>query len=364
MISHLRLQRFKCFEDQEIHFGKLTLLVGGNATGKSSAIQALLLLRQSIQTGALQNGELSLNGSLVNIGTAQDALYSKSQEDSIVFSLTDSAAPEPAVFEFAYERGHPSAYTLLSKGPTHPHASSLAAQNLTYLNAERLGPRLLYPMTDVRRESVNIGIHGEYAAQCLAELGIERIRVMELAYPGEANLSLKYQTELWMRRIVPNLDIEIAPINQADQVRIGFKNQGAATDYLRPTNTGFGISYTLPIVVAALIAEKDSILIVENPEAHLHPAGQSEIGQFLAWTAAAGIQVIVETHSDHVLNGIRLAVKQATIQPHEVSIQFFANGNREQAQRVVALKIDTHGRIDSWPEGFFDQFKKDLMELL
>lgn len=364
MIQNLTIQRFKCFNNQKIEFCPLTLLVGANATGKSSVIQSLLLLKQSHQTGALRAGQLSLNGRLISVGTAKDALYNESEEDSIAFSLAIEPEKMPVTFEFAYPRGNPNAYTLMSHQEVHYPTINLFDNRVTYLGAERLGPRLLYPMSDVGREEMNVGIQGEHTAHCLAEFGQEAIRNPNLVYPGEKSSSLTYQTKLWMRRIVPNLDIEIEQISQADQVRVGFRNQGIESDYLRPTNIGFGVSYTLPIVVAALMSSDQSMLIVENPEAHLHPASQSEMGQFLARAAAAGIQVIIETHSDHVLNGIRLAVKRQLLQAEDVSIQYFIAGGKDTEYKVLTPKIDADGRIDSWPEGFFDQIEKDLLELL
>ena len=86
----------------------------------------------------------------------------------------------------------------------------------------------------------------------------------------------------------------------------------ALADRMRPTNMGFGVSYALPVITAGLLAPAGSLLVVENPEAHLHPAGQSRVGRFLAHLAASGVQVVAETHSDHVLNGVRLAAVEAT----------------------------------------------------
>ena len=93
------------------------------------------------------------------------------------------------------------------------------------------------------------------------------------------------------------------------------------------------------------------------------------MGVFLARAAASGAQVIVETHSDHVLNGIRRAVKgiddQSTLTPDQVAIHFFQprddDGKRPQ---VISPLIDQNGTIDSWPDGFFDQFDKDTESLI
>src|SRR5436853_896359 len=96
MIHMLRLQNYKCFEDQSLEFGFLTLLSGLNGTGKSSVLQALLLLRQSYQQNLLQTIGLALNGDLIHIGTARDALFEGAKEDVIGFDviLGDSTIKE------------------------------------------------------------------------------------------------------------------------------------------------------------------------------------------------------------------------------------------------------------------------------
>ncbi len=368
MISQFTIERFKCFAKQSIEFANLTLLAGGNATGKSTVIQALLLLRQAYLRGDLAKGELPLNGDLVSIGTVKDALYRGSRGstelDSITFSLTNSDQSFERDFAFPIKSGGRDRY-ILSGGdpivddlgdPTDLPPINLFTSQIAYLQAERLGPRLHYPMTELPREEMYVGLQGEYTAHCLAEFGEEEIGNADLAYPGTTYFSLRHQTEPSKGGIVPGLNIKSSPINEADRVLLGLQNH-------RPTNTGFGVSYTLPIVVATLMAKPGSMLIVENPEAHLHPAAQSEMGQFLAQAAAANIQIIIETHSEHILNGIRLAVKQKVLQANNVSVQFFMRDDGDNKHRVLIPKIDSDGRIDLWPEGFFDQAEKDLMEL-
>ena len=107
-------------------------------------------------------------------------------------------------------------------------------------------------------------------------------------------------------------------------------------------------------------------MLIENPEAHLHPKGQFMMGELIARAASAGIQVIVETHSDHVLNGIRVAVHDKVINPDSLKIHFFSR--LEEAGRmkskVESPVIDKNGRLDQWPEGFFDEWDKSLERLL
>lgn len=360
MINELRLQNFKCFSDTRVPLSGLSLLAGANAAGKSSTIQALLLLRQSHLRGVLKQGELLLNGLLANVGTARDALNENANSFELSFTLatTDSKATR---FAFHYESARRDAY-VVNAGRSIPYDSglNLFAPKFNYLNAERVGPRLLYAMAERRGDSFDVGIHGEYTADVLAQHRDEPIACEELAYrdeqAGETSRRLEAQTRYWMQTIVPNFDINLEALTNADQVVV--KLRTGTVEYVRPTNIGFGIIYTLPIVVAALVAPKDSLLIVENPEAHLHPASQSQIGMFLAHTAAAGVQVIIETHSDHVLNGLRRAVRYGKLTPERVAISSFS-----KAGQVVIPRIYKDGGIDRWPDGFFDQIEKDLREL-
>lgn len=132
----------------------------------------------------------------------------------------------------------------------------------------------------------------------------------------------------------------------------------SSDDWYLPTNVGFGISYALPIVVAGLTAKPGTVLIVDSPEAHLHPAAQSGIGRFLARVAASGTQVILESHSDHVVNGIRRAVVEQLITAEDVVVHFLA-GRAEP----VRIDLDARGRLSEWPAGFFDQIEADLKQI-
>src|SRR5665213_4465046 len=123
---------------------------------------------------------------------------------------------------------------------------------------------------------------------------------------------------------------------------------------------GFGVSYALPIVVAAMTAIDGGLLIVENPEAHLHPAGQSEMGVFLSRMATAGLQLIIETHSDHVLNGIRRAIgDERVLRADDAIVHFFADAS----SNAKPLEFTPTGGITEWPAGFFDQYRLDVQRI-
>jgi len=149
-------------------------------------------------------------------------------------------------------------------------------------------------------------------------------------------------------------------------LQYSFTSGKMVSNAYRSTNVGFGITYTLPVLVALLSAEPGTILLLENPEAHLHPQGQVRIGELIARAAHGGVQVLLETHSDHVLNGIRLAVHSGKIPPDKVKLHYFRREERNGQAYVEVLlpQIDRDGRIDQWPDGFFDQWDKSLEGLL
>lgn len=112
--------------------------------------------------------------------------------------------------------------------------------------------------------------------------------------------------------------------------------------------------------MAGLCADSGQTVILDSPEAHLHPKAQSRIGGFLSLMASGGIQMIVETHSDHVMNGVRLAVRDRIIQPEQTAIYFFTG---KSDPRVIRLSLDKYGTIHDLPDGFFDQAEHDLANL-
>jgi predicted ATPase len=106
------------------------------------------------------------------------------------------------------------------------------------------------------------------------------------------------------------------------------------------------------------------LLLIENPEAHLHPKGQTMMGRFLASAASCGVQCIIETHSEHVLNGVRLAIKEGLLKPDAAVGYFFEYSFSSEMSTVQPIFFDEHGACDCWPENFFDESEKSLMELL
>ncbi|OKH54033.1 ABC transporter permease [Calothrix sp. HK-06] len=394
MIHSLKLQNFKPFKEQLLEFRPLTLLSGLNGMGKSSVLQSLLLLRQSYQQRVLQHGHLALNGDLVRIGTAQDALFEGAEEEFISFELSVKLYKEETMWKwrFAYDQKADVLRSESVPNTSEIHEFCLFGDYFHYLQAERIGPINVYEMADeMVRQHFQLGTAGDYTAHFLSlfgnchinTVGLQKINnqrlnytferpsqdmLRQLRHPNAKSPELKDQVEAWMGEISPGTRIYITSNTDIDliSVQYSFAMGNDISNKYRATNVGFGISYTLPIIVALLAPPPGTLVLLENPESHLHPRGQKKMGELIALAASSGIQVVVETHSDHVLNGIRLAVHGGKLKPNDVQLHYFQRQEKkgQTFTNVVSPHIDRNGRIDRWPDGFFDEWDKSLETLL
>lgn len=368
MIGNLTIKNFKCFLDNSISFNELTVLAGSNAVGKSTIIQALLLIRQTIDNLKTNhkpfNFDIQLNGEyLLNLGDSSQVLSSAATSEEIVFIIEDDIA-DKMIFNFSVSKEKPE-LSLKFKDSKMVHKIpffSICNNEFHYLNAERLGPRVIQNM--INQKFPNTGFQGEYTGCTLAnnsDYKIDkkrRFNSVKLTVPN-----LNKQVEYWLNYIVPGIEITTALYNEINMVGYHLRRSYSDTKPLNPNNVGFGISYVLPIIVSGLMAEKGCLLIVENPEAHLHPSGQSRIGQFLAQIASSGVQVLIETHSEHVINGIRIATLKKCIPNDLISINFFSINEKSKSPEVQHLTINENAELSDWPYGFFDQEERDLADI-
>ncbi|MFM2057327.1 MAG: hypothetical protein RLY71_1712 [Pseudomonadota bacterium] len=368
MLEFMHIQRFKTLLDNNFSFSNLNVFSGLNGMGKSSVIQTLLLLRQSHELNILSNKGLLLKGSYINLGVGKDILSAEAEISSLEFLLKWAGMPGQR-FIFDYQQDSDL------QPNTRPHemagleCQSLFNEKFQYLSADRIPPRSQHDISDFSLRQLNsIGNHGEYAVQYIAEYGSKTIinnRLQHLQADSDTTLS---NLNAWMSDISPGVRIKASTHAQLNiaQLAFSFEQGKDLTAEFKPQNVGFGLSYVLPVVAALLRAKSGDLVIIENPESHLHPAGQSTIGKMCALAASAGVQLVIETHSDHLLNGIRVAIKKQLIPPEQVRI-FYLERHRqygEHASLVQRPNIDSDGRIDQWPVGFFDEWDRNLEQLL
>jgi predicted ATPase len=363
MITGLGIRNFKCFQALDLELRPLTVLTGINGTGKSTVLQALLLARQAAENTGSQ--VVKLNGPYeLQLGEAHDVLYPDAAPAEIEVLVRTVSHSYRYVFDASYDRT--LNLPILSRDDGAPDVLAALGSAFTYLCAERLGPRDQLDVTAEEAGLIGVGVRGEYTAQALAMHETEEVRP-PLRHPQTSDhgvTTLRTQVENWASTIIRPIRItaQWPPGIMASLIRFQepelVRQQLLVSEQIRPANMGFGFSYVLPILVAGLLAPAPGLLIVENPEAHLHPAGQSRLGRFLAQVAGSGTQVIVETHSDHVLNGLRVAaVEDQRVAPDDVLVHFFGG---EPGQSTTAIELTSRGTLTTWPKGFFDQIEEDL----
>lgn len=367
MIKNIKLENFKCFEELDVEMSLLNVFAGINSMGKSTAIQALLLLRQSYEMGSLDRG-IYLNGDLVSLGTGYDILYRNSQSETISLGIrTDN-------IEFCnrYKYKKDSDFQKISNEFIYGkeiERENLFGNNFAYVSAERRGPQKYYTSSYHEiYEKNQVGTQGEYFVGYLSERGrTEKIENPLVLHPTVDSDLLIYQMGAWMSEISPDIHLNPKKYQEAGLVSLGYT---ILTEPYTPVNVGFGLSYVAPIVLALLKARKGDLVILENPEAHLHPRGQRKMGELISRVSAGGVQVIVETHSDHLLNGIRLAVKTSKIHRLDIRLNYFYRtmfkdlkiGNIMKHEKCSPMIMDD-GSLTDWPDGFFDEWDKALEEL-
>lgn len=386
MIQSLEIKNFKSIKAKQFPLRKLNVLLGLNGMGKSSFIQTLLSVRQS---PGIFNGRLDLNnGGYVNLGTTKDVLYQYSKGEDLVlnFEFSDDIKLN---LQFKYM---PEADYFIAKNSLHLTVlrdnrernelrdKSLFKNNFQYLNANRQEPSSI---SNKNYSSVvqdrNLGNYGQHTAHFLEVYNGEDIHFENLLHPDSSvadpvtgkvvvNKTLINQVNLWMGEISPNVNVRTTSIS-SDHVLLEYvykQPNFGNTNRFKPENVGFGISYGLPVVVALLAAKPGELIIIENPESHIHPRGQAELGRLIALTAMNDVQIIVETHSDHIINGIRVAIKENNDLKDETILFFFEKEvtESEQYSKITNIEVDKNGELSEYPVNLLAEWSNQLLKLL
>lgn len=349
MITNIHIKAFKSLVDISIPLEKLTVLSGLNNSGKSSVIQAIRMFSEKYEG---MSPLLTGHGDVTNLRSD----FVNVNED-IHFSLCD-------------DNKNISNMTLSDHTCTKPQF----CPEVVYVGADRLGPQSFLPVDTSLHAHPKIGDKGQFTFDFISKLNELGYLIPEqLVHENAEGKTFEYVLQGWLTEISPGVKIKLTTNRKADVSH-------AEIDNYRPSNVGFGISYTLPVIAATLglssylpeLTEQDSwvidwenkkekygvLLVLENPEAHLHPQGQTAMGKMIALAASNGVQIIVETHSEHVMDGIRIAVKERKLSSESVKFHYFKKNENGQTE-ITSPSLDENGKLSCWPNGFFDQALKN-----
>ncbi len=328
MIKELKLDGFKSFFKADLDIAPLTVLTGLNSSGKSSVIQAIRMVDKVAQNG--------VDPLLKDYGSARDLRNPNALKWTIVAEYVSGKRVELIEDVLAN-----------SFGMSYPQ--------IMYVSAGRLGPQVAL---HIRKDDF-LDENGENVLKCL-EVNQDVIIPEGMRHPNAEGNTLLFNVRAWLGTISPGVEFKWNINEDTDSSYSLF-------DGHRAKNVGFGLSYTLPIIVALLLAaaKGNTIVLLENPEAHLHPRGQVEMAMLVAKAVECGVQVIVETHSDHFFDGIRIAVKEAegsSLAANTLAYWFEQDENKNS--RYEQCTLDSDGRMIKWPKGMFDQFEVNALKLL
>lgn len=245
-----------------------------------------------------------------------------------------------------------------------------------FLSAERLGPRVSLPTESGYIKRPSTGEYGEHVLEFLDSLRDCAVPDI-LHHLSSRGSTLEYEVAGWLSEIAPGTEIHFEVDKKNDSSKLQFNS-------FRATNAGFGLSYALPIIAAILGAstkpqdgfwknqwddnwdtarkERGTLLIIENPEAHLHPSAQTAIGRLIAKGGFAGLQIVVETQSEHIMDGVRLEARQHKDGHKNITFNYLSRSN-EGFSSIENPVLTESGKLSHWPSGFFDQSLKNKMQL-
>ena len=233
-------------------------------------------------------------------------------------------------------------------------AAELAEMAVFYLPANRDSAKDTFPM-NMEAES-SIGTNGEYVIDYYAHHSGD---VLDESVIADTSLkTLEGQVNYWLR-LLTGYTLKVLP--QGESFVVNYKN--ASGREIRPYHVGTGVSYISAMLIICLSMSKSGLVIIENPEIHLHPKAQAVLVDFFSFIARSGRQMLIETHSDHLFNGVRRLIAQKQLSKEDCSISFFKQQPSSESVPVF-IELTEKGRMTKYEKGLFDQFDDDLDALL
>lgn len=327
MLKNLNIQKFKVLENENLDIKPLTVFCGENSSGKSTAIRAMLFFGN----GSFDKSSYYSFNAIYGLHDDYKYIELEDSNGLIVkaYGANSVYADKPANLDF----------------------------NPTLLCAERIGPRKVYESINTNYDFIDM--QGRLAPFFYHQK--QNDNISELAIDNMEDTTLRSQVAYWLNHI---LGTTVKTENIQDNIIVAYQAPHDVEAY-SPLNTGFGTSMVFPILVTCLTAKIGDTVIIENPEVHLHPKAQSKLADFFAFIAQKGVQVILETHCEHLIYKLCYNVNQGIIDYDKVIFQY-----KEINKPFEAIYTDKKGRfVDEknnqrkFPTGFFDATLTEYLQI-
>mgnify|MGYP001015588572 CR=1 FL=1 len=404
MFTRLRLTNFKAWKDTgDVDFKPVTMLLGTNSSGKSTLIQSLLLLKQTVQSPD-RTVHLNLGGDEVNdlfnfgrfedvlnqgvegarqfsigfdferegdrVGSGQfDCTYGQTSSGSVAIQTMDLRAANRRFRAIRRDKG---AFSIVVDEETQPRfkgrnyaperSIALSADAIAVLDQDGtvvedlslairrelegisyLGPLRRKPERDYpwnKTKPGEVGIDGRSAIDALLASALLK---------GEEQNHIVHGVSHWLARMKVADRLEVRQQGRSNRYELIVHRDGVACN-LR--DVGIGVSQVLPVLVVAYFAPPGSTIVLEEPEIHLHPLAQSVLAElFVVISQQRKVQFIVETHSEHLFRRMQTLMARQQVSANEATMYFVERDGK--SARLRALELDGYGRVKNWPEGFF-----------
>lgn len=347
MLNEITINNLKSIDKTTLKLAPLTILTGINSSGKSTVIQALMLL---IKNSCISN-RYSMEELIRYLNDFQVIRNKKNNAKSVDISVIDNSG-ENHTLKITADK--------VEKKIDLPYLyenNEEGGSEVFYLNANRIGAQDLVQISERK-----VGNLGEYLFSTFDKIKGHALPDYLLNFEGSKTIG--YQVSQWLTTIT-NSPIELITEKVGDQVKVSFKVKELDT-YISPFNLGAGMSYIAKVIIICIMAKKGDLIFLENPEVQLHPKAQAQLGVFLAFIANSGIQLVVETHCEHLINRVAYEVYEDHIISSDVVIHY--KGDVEQDFDTILIDEngefnDIDGQVIGFPSGFFDATLPELMEM-
>ncbi len=292
MIKSLKIKNFKSIKELNLGLKDFNLLCGENASGKTSVIHALLAAVQKNDARAGFDGELIKIGRFIDIRT-------RGVLGDIEIKIEGKRKSWKEIKLGRTGQGEQTEKLEVKQSRVRPKIEF--EKNLFYLSSNRIGVIDTY-LKGSQKFGINGGLFVDFLTKYKNDtMPISYIESFNASYDPLANYSVEESVRFWFENITGET-IRTVPIPNTNQYVLTYGGE----NLIRSINTGSGLSYLIPIIslcIGALLEDEKPIIIIENPEIYLHPDAQIKLSNFLLFIAKHA-QLIVETHSDHILKTI------------------------------------------------------------